>query len=104
MQWCIFSILPCKSQVFIALFKEKHFILEMCFISVMCELNLKVWFKVSPSEVGFGLGFVLWNKEVCVKTEIFSLDHGAETPGFVSGLSLQFFLPFWGSVIYEITF
>lgn len=36
----------------------------------MCELNLKVWFKVSLSEVGFGLGFVLWNKEVCVRTEI----------------------------------
>lgn len=66
----------------------------MCFISVMCELNLKVWFKVSPNEVGFGLGFVLCNKGVCVRTEIFSLNHGAETPDFVSGLSLQFFLPF----------
>lgn len=57
-------------KVFIALFKEKHLILEMCFISVICELNLKVRFKVSPSEEGSGLGFVLWNKEACVRTEI----------------------------------
>lgn len=42
----------------------------MCFTSVICELNLEVWFKVSPSEAGFGLGFVLSNKEVCVRTEI----------------------------------
>jgi len=57
-------------QILVALFKEKRFILETRFISVIWELNLKVWFKVSQSGVALELGFVLWNKEVCVRSEI----------------------------------
>lgn len=77
-------------KILIALFKEKHFILETCFISVIWELNLKVWFKVSQSGAGLDLEFPLWSKEACVRSE--SLDHGAEIQDFVSGLSLHFFL------------
>jgi len=46
-------------QVLVALFKEEHFILETCFVSVIWELNLKVWFKVSYSRVSLDLEIVL---------------------------------------------
>lgn len=92
-------------QILVALFKEKHFILETCFTSVRWELKFKVvWFKVSQSGMGLDLGFVLWNKEVCVRSEIFSLDHGAEIQGLVSDLLLQFSLLSGRTVVYEIPF
>lgn len=53
-------------QILIALFKEKHFILETCFISVVWKLSLKVWFKVSQSGAGFGSGICSAEQKRCV--------------------------------------